>query len=1233
MSLDVNLFAELSEEVYNRSLLDRPLTVPQISEANDVKLSLFGNVLASDLRGAGFAVNEATGLIYSATGDGFAAQIVKDQTGKYIVVFRGSDGNVFDPRLSTASILGADWGADKNLALGIGSEQLADAQKLMGMVKQVAGDLSNVIVTGHSLGGGLAGLISATMGVQSYLFDPAPFELQLIALANTAAAKGDGRTPAEVRGDYQNNLDTFAHITTISGEALSYYSPSAVALTAQNSNVINLGSGDPGALHSEALLALTLVRTSFQELTTSDAALRDGMFGVHSQIGGPGNSVRTDVGTTKNNATITAAYDGNSADPGILYRALLQSNDFYSTFATRFADIQVGAAGIGLNSGDLASNTVHTGLVRLGLETIKNSLKSDGTIDAAGINVFGDVEAQHYAIARLSESSSANHALLEKWPGNGSIPSTFHPWGERDIDAAFKNALDAAGGGALDSQVTVANGHTLMKWDVLVAEVGVGNIASGHGGQGLSFTYIPTAADNLFGNVIFGGSGADNITASYQRDYIVGGGGNDVYHLGQSIPDFGDGIGSIVVGSAGDTADYSQSNRPVDIELGSLVAPSPDPDDTRRDVLIGVTNIIGSAQNDTLNLSREPAGAMVTANLGGGNDVIVASAAASLNVDGGSGVNWLFIPFDYSTAVIAHFADPGYAWRITEGSVVYNVNDMERFAFNNTILTDGQLLESHGGLSMPFGVDVLTVGAGNQTTTFYDEFFDYQNWTNTHTCVVEYVGTGTQVGALTVGVQQETSISGTRFNPGTLQMSYSLDATALATAPKGLFYEEYTVTVNDESGHAITEDVAIPVQGLPVNTTNVFAAVASGSITESSATPGLQSASGMIEFADSDFSDAHVARVTFNGAALGLAPLGQFVAMVADDTTGTGVGGVIHWTYKVDEAELQTLSDGVVAHETYSIFIDDGLGGGALQSVVLTIAAKQNTTSITSPGGFAVVAKNASPTGTETATGTLNFHDDNPLDQHSLLVTHIVTNPGVDPGAFNAWIDSDTTDGAAGVIRWSYNVDDAALAGLLAGHGISSIYEVTVDDGRGGRSGQSVFINVQGANGAEHLPSVASADVEADVAWTAPNANEVAVGQIAFNDIDIGDLHTVSVTRLGGGDNNGQPLGILSVHITNDTGGSGPGIVEWSYLVPDNAIAYLGAGQTTTETFRVMIDDGHGGTVSQDVVANITGSTHPIDCGRDVHYWTPPAQIRTCGFPAYGSHLGCLTAKRSLGQG
>src|ERR1700736_2088907 len=33
--------------------------------------------------------------------------------------------------------------------------------------------------------------------------------------------------------------------------------------------------------------------------------------------------------------------------------------------------------------------------------------------------------------------------------------------------------------------------------------------------------------------------------------------------------------------------------------------------------------------------------------------------------------------------------------------------------------------------------------------------------------------------------------------------------------------------------------------------------------------------------------------------------------------------------------------------------------------------------------------------------------------------------------------------------------------------------------------------------------------------------------------------------------------------------------------------------------------------------------------GRDASCLAPPAQIRTCGFPAYGSHLGCVTAKQT----
>src|SRR5947208_4125186 len=51
----------------------------------------------------------------------------------------------------------------------------------------------------------------------------------------------------------------------------------------------------------------------------------------------------------------------------------------------------------------------------------------------------------------------------------------------------------------------------------------------------------------------------------------------------------------------------------------------------------------------------------------------------------------------------------------------------------------------------------------------------------------------------------------------------------------------------------------------------------------------------------------------------------------------------------------------------------------------------------------------------------------------------------------------------------------------------------------------------------------------------------------------------------------------------------------------------------------------------------ITTTATGLLCWRDLHplEWQLASlhQNRTCGFPAYGSHLGCVTAKRTLGQG
>src|SRR6202011_4171347 len=52
---------------------------------------------------------------------------------------------------------------------------------------------------------------------------------------------------------------------------------------------------------------------------------------------------------------------------------------------------------------------------------------------------------------------------------------------------------------------------------------------------------------------------------------------------------------------------------------------------------------------------------------------------------------------------------------------------------------------------------------------------------------------------------------------------------------------------------------------------------------------------------------------------------------------------------------------------------------------------------------------------------------------------------------------------------------------------------------------------------------------------------------------------------------------------------------------------------------------------------DMTTTATGLLCWRDFHplEWQLASlhQIRTCSFPAYGSHLGCLTAKRLFGQG
>lgn len=169
--------AALADQAYRRANTDQ-----QIS---DIDIGVSG---MSTLNIANLA-QDGTSAFYYNGATGFVGHVVQTSDTIY-VVFRGSDmaGGL-------ASLAGAQVGysnmagvidtndfAYGNLPLASGTSssgtQFDDALALAQAAVAQAGN-RRVVVVGQSLGGGLAGLVSATLNLDSYLIASAPFQNEL----------------------------------------------------------------------------------------------------------------------------------------------------------------------------------------------------------------------------------------------------------------------------------------------------------------------------------------------------------------------------------------------------------------------------------------------------------------------------------------------------------------------------------------------------------------------------------------------------------------------------------------------------------------------------------------------------------------------------------------------------------------------------------------------------------------------------------------------------------------------------------------------------------------------------------------------------------------------------------------------------------------------------------------------------------------------------------------------
>ncbi|WP_085910179.1 VCBS domain-containing protein, partial [Kiloniella majae] len=155
--------------------------------------------------------------------------------------------------------------------------------------------------------------------------------------------------------------------------------------------------------------------------------------------------------------------------------------------------------------------------------------------------------------------------------------------------------------------------------------------------------------------------------------------------------------------------------------------------------------------------------------------------------------------------------------------------------------------------------------------------------------------------------------------------------------------------------------------------------------------------------------------------------------------------------------------------------------------------------------------------------------------------------------------------------------------------------ELSVNDGNDNSNAVTKIINVVGVNdapvitGGDHTGSV----IEVGDGVVGENtATHTASGSIVFDDPEASDAHSISSTPDASG-----YLGSFTPVFDQDSK-----TITWDFSVDDTSIDYLAAGEVVTQTYTVTIDDGNGGTVSQDVTMIITGTNDaPVITDNSVH--------------------------------
>ncbi|HXT32443.1 MAG TPA: Ig-like domain-containing protein, partial [Vicinamibacterales bacterium] len=232
--------------------------------------------------------------------------------------------------------------------------------------------------------------------------------------------------------------------------------------------------------------------------------------------------------------------------------------------------------------------------------------------------------------------------------------------------------------------------------------------------------------------------------------------------------------------------------------------------------------------------------------------------------------------------------------------------------------------------------------------------------------------------------------------------------------------DTFNYTIVDLGGLTATAGVNVTVTGVndPVV---ILGGDTEGAVTEA-AEPGggTLSDTGSIAFFDVDKLDTHTASVAAQGADY----RGSFAA-VADDAADN-----VTWTFSVDDAALDDLAQDEKVTQSYDVTVDDGHGGGATQTVTVTL------------------------TGANDAPDALN--DTHSMDEDTVAAINVLVNDtDVDGDTLSVTAVSAAAHGSV-----SINADSTVTYTPNGNFFGSDSFTYTVSDGHGGTDTATVNVTV-----------------------------------------------------------------------------------------------------------------------------------------------------------------------------